>query len=70
MHYDETKKRAHNSQTARANENLKLSHGGLSYSQASITNTSIKALRQGPHWVWGLTHCRAINFVSLSKYLF
>ena len=30
-HYDETKKRAHDSQIVRAKENLKLSHGGFSY---------------------------------------
>ena len=30
-HYDETKKMAHDSQIARAKENLKLSHGGPSY---------------------------------------
>ena len=31
-HYDETKKRAHDSQIVGAKENLKLSHGGSSYS--------------------------------------
>ena len=30
-HYDETKKRAHDSQIVRAKENLKVSHGGSSY---------------------------------------
>ena len=30
-YYDETKKRAHDSQIDRAKENLKLSHGGSSY---------------------------------------
>ena len=30
-HYDETKKRAHDSHIVRAKENLKLSHGGSSY---------------------------------------
>ena len=30
-HYDETKKRAHDSQIVRAKENLKLSHDGSSY---------------------------------------
>ena len=33
MHYDETDKMAHDSQIVRAKENLKLSHGGPSYSQ-------------------------------------
>ena len=45
-HYDETKKRAHDSQMVRAKENLKLSHGGPSYRQASDTNQPIKALCQ------------------------
>ena len=49
MHYDETEKRAYDSQIARAKENLKLSHGGPSYSQASGTNAPIKALRQSRH---------------------
>ena len=31
--HDETKKRAHDSQIVRAKENLKLSHGGSSYSR-------------------------------------
>ena len=44
--YDETEKMAHDSQIVRAKENLKLSHGGPSYSQASGTNPPIKALRQ------------------------
>ena len=43
--YDETKKRAHDSQIVRAKENLKLSHGGPSYNQASGTNPPIKTLR-------------------------
>ena len=38
VHYDETEKMAHDSQIARAKENLKLSHGEPSYSQASGTN--------------------------------
>ena len=50
-HHDETKKRAHDSQIVRAKENLKLSHGGSSYRQASDTNPSIKALRQSRHRV-------------------
>ena len=37
-HYDETKKSAYNSQIIRDKENLKLSHGGPSYSQASDTD--------------------------------
>ena len=61
MHYDETEKRAHDSQIVRAKENLKLSHVGPSYSQASGTNPPIKNLRQSRHWVWGLTHRRAIK---------
>ena len=39
MHYDETEKRAHDSQIVRAKENLKLSHGGPSYSQAPGSGT-------------------------------
>ena len=31
LHHDETKKMAHDSQTVRAKENLKLSNGGSSY---------------------------------------
>ena len=60
-HYDETKKRTHNSQIVRAKENFKLSHGGPSYRQASGTNPPIKALRQSCHWVWSLTQHRAIK---------
>ena len=48
-HYDETKKRAHDSQIVRVKENLKLSHGGSSYRQASGTNPPIKSLRQSCH---------------------
>ena len=54
MYYDETQKRAHDSQIVRAKENLKLS-------QPSGTNPPIKALRQSRHWVWGLTRRRAIK---------
>ena len=49
MHYDETEKRAHDLQIVRAKENLKLRHGGPSYSQALGTNPPIKALRQSRH---------------------
>ena len=49
MNYDETEKGGHDSQTVRAEENLKLSHSGSSYSQASDTNPPIKALRQSRH---------------------
>ena len=49
--HDETKKRAHDSQIVRAKENLKLSHGGSSYRQASGTNSRLKALRQSRHRV-------------------
>ena len=52
---------AHDSKTVRAKENLNLSHGGPSYSQASGTNLPIKALRQSRHCVWGLTHRRTIE---------
>ena len=45
-HYDETKKRAHDSQIVRAKENLKLSYGGASQRQVSGTNQRIKTLRQ------------------------
>ena len=47
--YDDTKKRAHDSQIVRAKENLKLSYVGPSQRQAPGTNQQIKALRQGPH---------------------
>ena len=50
---------AHDSQIVSAKENLKLNHGGPSYSKASGTNPPIKTLRQCRHWVWGLTHHRA-----------
>ena len=63
---------AHDSQIVRAKENLKLSHGGLSYSHASGTNPPIKALRQSRHCVWGLTHHRAIkeetNMISITQF--
>ena len=52
---------AHDSQIVRAKENLKLSYGGPSQGQTPGTNHRIKALRQGHHWVWGLTHHRAIK---------
>ena len=50
-HYDETEKKTHDSQIIRAEEYLKLSRGGPSYSQVSGTNSPIKALRQSRHWV-------------------
>ena len=37
--HDETKKRAHDSQIVRAKENLKLSHGGSSYTKTIIVDT-------------------------------
>ena len=43
------KKKAHDSQIARAKENLKFSHGGLSYRQTSGTDPPIKTLRQRRH---------------------
>ena len=46
-HYNDTKKRAHDSQIVRAKENLKLSYGVPSQRQASGTNQPIKALCQG-----------------------
>ena len=49
LHYDETKKRAHDSKIVRAKELLKLSHDGPSQRQASGTNQGIEALRQGRH---------------------
>ena len=49
MHFDETRKRAHESQIVRAKENLELSHDGPSYSLASGANPPIKALRQSRH---------------------
>ena len=60
-HYDETKERTHDSQIVRAKENHKLSYGGPSKQQALGTNQRIKALCQGRHWVWGLTHRRVIK---------
>ena len=48
-HYDESKIGVHDSQVVRAEENLKLSHGGPSQRQTSGTNQRIKALRQGRH---------------------
>ena len=42
-HYDETEKRAHDSQIVSAKENLKLGHGGPSYSQAMLQLTDKKA---------------------------
>ena len=60
-HYDETKKRALDSQIDRAKENLKLSYDESSQRQASGINQRIKALRQGHHWIWGLTNGRAIK---------
>ena len=45
----------------RAIENLKLSYGGPSQTQASDTIQQIEALRQGCHWVWGLAHRRGIK---------
>ena len=47
---------AHDSQIVRAKENLKLSHGGSSYTLASGTNQPIKALRQSRHRVGGLAN--------------
>ena len=43
------RKMAHDSQTVRTKENLRLSYGGPSQRQASGTNQRIKALRQGRH---------------------
>ena len=54
-------KKAHDSQIVEAKENLKLSHGGPSYSQALATKPPIKALRQSCHWVRGLANRRAIK---------
>ena len=48
-HYDGTKKRARDSQIARAKVNPKLSHGGPSQRQASGANQPIKTSRQGCH---------------------
>ena len=48
-HYDEEKKRAHDSQIVRVKEHLKLSHGGPSQRQASGTYKRTKALRQSRH---------------------
>ena len=48
-HYDETKKRAHDSQVVRGKENFKLTHGGSSQRHVSGANPPIKALRKGRH---------------------
>ena len=45
--YDDTKKRAHDSQINMAKENLKLSYDEPSQQLASGTNKQIKALRLG-----------------------
>ena len=37
---------------------FKMSYGGSSQRHASGANQRIKALSQGRHWVWGLTHRR------------
>ena len=42
LHYDKTKKTAHDSQTDRAKENHNLSHGEPSQKQASDTNSPMK----------------------------
>ena len=57
-HHDE-KKRAHDSQTVRAKENPKPTHGGSSHRQASGTNPPTKAPRQSRHRARGPTHRRA-----------
>ena len=51
-HYDETKRRTSDSQISKANENLKLSHGGPSQRQVSGINQPIKALRQSVISEW------------------
>ena len=48
-HYDDTKKRAHDSQIVIVKENLKLIYCGPSQRQVSGPNQRIKALRQGRH---------------------
>ena len=47
--YDETKRRAQESQIDRAKEDLKLSHDGPSQRQATYTNKPIKVISQGRH---------------------
>ena len=49
MPYDDTKKRAHDSQIVRAKENLKMSYSEPSQWKAKGTNQLIKVLRQGHH---------------------
>ena len=48
-HYDDTKSCAHESQIVRDKENLTLNYGGPSERQASGSDQTIKALRQGNH---------------------
>ena len=63
---------AQGSQIIRTKENLKLGYGGPSQRQASGTNQPIKALRQGRHLVWSLTHRHAIkhiHFLQKNNYL-
>ena len=47
--YDETKKRAHDSQIVRAKENLKLSHGGSSYDDFTLLNRKLLNKYLGKH---------------------
>ena len=56
--YDETKKRAHDSQIVRAKENSSWATVGPAKEKH---RPPIKGLRQSCHWVWGLTHRRAIK---------
>ena len=65
-YYDDTKKMAHDSQVVRANENLKLNHGGPSQRPASGTNPPMKNLGQALHWVWHLSHRHAIQDESIA----
>ena len=58
-HHDETKKRAHDPQTARAKENPKPSPCRPRQIQAPGTNSSTKAPRQSRHRAWGPTHRHA-----------
>ena len=48
-HFDEIKKKAHDSQMVRAKQNLKLSTSGSSQRQASGTHQRMQNLRQGHH---------------------
>ena len=60
--YDDTKKRAHDTQIVRAKENLKLSYGGPSQRKASGINHRIKALHYQKLYIYTPKYKKAFNF--------